>query len=294
MNSRGGKDASARPAVKSKGTGSEAILTRVISAVVALPPVIAAIYFGSPWFGGLVLLCCGLLVWEWARLCGLASSSGAVFISQVTVLGAVLAATVHRVDLGFIVLAVGLAATGLLSFGGRRLTAAGGGGTGTVWTATGIVYIGMPAMLLVWIRDDLGLVAALWLFALVWATDTGAYAFGRLIGGPKLAPRISPNKTWAGLIGGMICASAVGAGVAHYEGNPAIWGLMALSATLAVAAQCGDLFESWVKRRFHVKDAGSIMPGHGGLLDRVDGLLAAAAIVAAIGHIGGQEGLSWM
>ncbi len=259
-----------------------------------MPPVIAAIYFGSPWFGGLVLLCCGLLVWEWMRLCGLASSTGAVFVSQVSVLGAVLAATLHRVDLGFIVLAVGLAATGLLSMGGGRVTAAGGQGTRTLWAAMGIVYIGMPAMLLVWIRDDLGLWVALGLFALVWATDTGAYAFGRLIGGAKLAPRISPNKTWAGLIGGMICAAAVGAGVAQYTGNQAVWMMMALSAVLAVTAQSGDLFESWVKRRFHVKDAGSIMPGHGGLLDRVDGLLAAAAIVAAIGYIGGQEGLLWM
>ena len=253
---------------------------------------IAALYFGSPWFGGLILVCCGLLVLEWGRLCGFASSPGAVFVSQAAVLGAVLAATLHRVDLGFMVLAAGLAAVPVYVWVGRRELRAGG--TGTPWIVGGILYLGLPAMILVWIRNDLGLWAALWLFAVVWATDIGAYAFGRLIGGAKLAPRISPNKTWAGLVGGMVCAAAVGAGFAVASGSRATMVLTMVSAALASVAQGGDLFESWVKRRFHVKDSGRIMPGHGGLLDRVDGLLAVAVVVALIGYLDGQEGLAWM
>ncbi len=253
---------------------------------------IAAVYFGSPWFGGLVLLCCGLLVWEWGRLCGFASSPVAIFVSQAAVLGAVLAATLGRVDLGFLSLGCGLVAVfayALVAGRERRASEAG-----APWIAGGILYVGLPAMILVWIRDDFGLWAAFWLFALVWATDTGAYAFGRLIGGAKLAPRISPNKTWAGLIGGMACAAAVGVGIVMAGGGQGMMVLAVLSAGLAVVAQAGDLFESWVKRHFHVKDTGSIMPGHGGLLDRVDGLLAASVVVALIGYFDGQEGLSWM
>ena len=130
------------------------------------------------------------------------------------------------------------------------------------------------------------------LLCVVWATDIGAYAFGRLIGGPKLAPRFSPKKTWAGLIGGMLSAAGVGAGIAAWAGL-AVVGFGLLSAGLAVMSQAGDLFESWVKRRFNVKDSSNIIPGHGGVLDRVDGVLPVAVVVAVLALVQGGGILTW-
>lgn len=155
--------------------------------------------------------------------------------------------------------------------------------TAPVLYAFGVPYIALPALSLVWLRSDpaSGFETILWLLCVVWATDIGAYAFGRIIGGPRLAPRFSPKKTWAGLIGGMISAAAVGAGMAAWLGL-SVMGFGLLSAGLAVVSQAGDLFESWVKRRFNVKDSSNIIPGHGGVLDRVDGVLPVAVVVAVL------------
>ena len=155
-----------------------------------------------------------------------------------------------------------------------------GGGTKAALTALGPVAI-LGAMAGLWfIREQLGMTAALWVFGMVWATDIGAYAAGRTIGGPKLAPRISPKKTWAGLIGGMISAAAFGAGVAVAYGAARPGFAALLAAVLAVVSQAGDFFESGVKRYFDKKDSGHLIPGHGGLLDRVDGLIVAAPVFA--------------
>ncbi|MDP6952500.1 MAG: phosphatidate cytidylyltransferase, partial [Alphaproteobacteria bacterium] len=126
-----------------------------------------------------------------------------------------------------------------------------------------------------------------------WATDSGAYAFGRLIGGPRLAPRVSPGKTWAGLFGGMLSAAIVGFGIASYYalGVAIMAGLVA--AGLAALAQAGDLFESWLKRRRGMKDAGNLIPGHGGLLDRVDGMMTATPALALLLLLVNSEARSW-
>jgi phosphatidate cytidylyltransferase len=121
-----------------------------------------------------------------------------------------------------------------------------------------------------------------WLFAVVWATDTAAYISGRLIGGPKLAPRFSPNKTWAGLIGGALAAALVGVIAATLMGDAPMPSMALASAGLAVVAQAGDLVESALKRRFGVKDASTLIPGHGGVLDRLDGMLFAAPVFVAL------------
>jgi phosphatidate cytidylyltransferase len=147
-------------------------------------------------------------------------------------------------------------------------------------TALGVGYIGTAAIAILFLREQPnGFLLALWTLVVVWATDTGAYFAGRAIGGPKLAPVISPNKTWAGLIGGMIAAAIVGGLIAGFGPLPAtaLW----LGAPLAVAAQLGDLLESAMKRHAGVKDSGKLLPGHGGVLDRIDGLLPVAIIVAA-------------
>lgn len=147
--------------------------------------------------------------------------------------------------------------------------------------AWGFLYIVVPAFaLLVLSWAWYGLV--LWAMLVTWATDIGAYAAGRAIGGPKLAPRISPNKTWAGLAGGAAAAGLVGWLAAGFDllplGAPFLW----LGAPMAVASQLGDLYESWEKRRAGVKDSGAILPGHGGVLDRVDGLLPVALLTLGI------------
>ena len=148
-------------------------------------------------------------------------------------------------------------------------------------TAVGVGYIGTAAIAILFLREQpLGFALALWTLAIVWATDIGAYFAGRAIGGPKLAPSISPNKTWAGLIGGMVAAAVVGGLIARY--GHLSTRAMVLGAPLAVVAQLGDLLESAMKRRAGVKDSGKILPGHGGLLDRIDGMLPVAILAAAL------------
>ncbi|MEK9970950.1 MAG: phosphatidate cytidylyltransferase [Ferrovibrio sp.] len=159
-----------------------------------------------------------------------------------------------------------------------------------VWMLLGLVYVILPCAALIWLRQtpDIGRHVVFWLFCAVWATDTGAYFAGRTIGGPKLIPRISPNKTWAGLLGGMVSAGIAGGLVASI--NPAMPALTlaALAALVAVVAQAGDFTESAVKRYFGAKDSSQLIPGHGGVLDRLDGLLFAAPFIAAWDLLSGR------
>ena len=158
----------------------------------------------------------------------------------------------------------------------RRLLA----GWGFGWQAAGFLYALVPALALLWIRDRApqGLELLLWVFIVTWSTDIGAFFAGRAIGGPKLAPSISPNKTVAGLIGGMVSAALAGYAWAELTSLSAI--LFVLAPLFALAAQAGDLFESGLKRRAGVKDSGSWLPGHGGALDRLDGLVVVATLTA--------------
>ena len=159
----------------------------------------------------------------------------------------------------------------------RRLVA----GWGFGWKLAGFAYALIPALALLWIRDRApqGLELLLWVFIVTWTTDIGAYFAGRAIGGPKLAPAISPNKTIAGLVGGMISAGLAGYAWAELAGLSGA--LFWLAPLFAVAAQLGDLFESGLKRKAGVKDSGNWLPGHGGALDRLDGLVVVATLAAA-------------
>lgn len=151
---------------------------------------------------------------------------------------------------------------------------------GSGWAVLGALYVALPALALVWLREHGGLPTLLWVFVVVWVTDTGGYVFGKNIGGPKMSPRISPNKTWAGLFGGAISAMIAGGVVAFLVNPEAALALIVTSGGLAIVEQVSDLSESFVKRRFGVKDSGHIIPGHGGVLDRVDGLVLTAPVVA--------------
>ncbi|WP_245884190.1 phosphatidate cytidylyltransferase [Hartmannibacter diazotrophicus] len=161
-----------------------------------------------------------------------------------------------------------------------------------IWIAAGLVYAGLPAMALAMLRGSGfdGFLAVIFVFVVVWATDSGAYFAGRSLGGPKLAPRISPKKTWSGAIGGALAAILSALAFAYLADLPAlpILGLIALG--LSVVAQLGDLAESAVKRYFGVKDSGSIIPGHGGVMDRLDGVVPAAVVAAAICIAHGGDG----
>ena len=153
----------------------------------------------------------------------------------------------------------------------------------------------LPCIILLWLvqSGSASRGTLFWVFAVVWATDIGAYAAGRQMGGPLLAPRWSPRKTWAGLGGGIICAALAGWATAGVLGATPVLPLVLVSAGLAIVEQFGDLAESVAKRRFGVKDASSLIPGHGGLLDRLDGLLAVIPAVALLTLLGGGSVLTW-
>lgn len=250
------------------------LATRIVSSVLMLPPMVAAIWFGGPVFIALIVALAAVLIWEWHGLL----AAELKLPSRVAISGTAALVAACAWSVGFAFGFFGLAAVVVVLLRGKRR------GLDLALLGFGPIYIGLPAVALMLLRAEFGFGATLWVFVLVWATDIGAYAFGRTIGGPKLMPRVSPNKTWAGLGGGMFCAAMVGVaglGIADLAQVP--WPILALlGAVLAVIAQLGDLFESAIKRRVGAKDSSRLIPGHGGLLDRVDGLLTAAPAALAV------------
>jgi phosphatidate cytidylyltransferase len=225
---------------------------------------------------------------EWATLCGFAGLT----LPSLALAACLVAAGVAAL------LGQHLAALGVLTLGMALSWRLGG-----AWLAWGVPYIGLPLLAMSWLRDRplpgpagsdaVGRADVLFVVLVVWASDIGAYVAGRLIGGPKLAPAISPGKTRSGALGGLVAAMAVGAAAAHGLGLGSPGRAAVIAGVLAVASQVGDLFESWVKRRFGVKDSGWLIPGHGGLFDRMDGLLAAAPTAAALAILAGRGGVLW-
>jgi phosphatidate cytidylyltransferase len=256
--------------------------TRILSALVLAPVALALAWFGSWPFAVLIAAAAIAMSFELTNLLPGLSATLRMLLAS-TAFGAVVFTALGG---PFVALIVTLAC---LTFG--MMIAAFTRANAVIPTlAFAFPYVVLPSIALVWLRLDpeYGRIAIFWLLFVVWATDTFAYFAGRGFGGPKLAPRLSPNKTWAGLIGGMVGAAMVGAITAVWFnlGSPAQLALV--SALLAVVAQAGDILESALKRRAGVKDSGTLIPGHGGVLDRVDGLVAAAlaAGVIAILHVG--------
>jgi phosphatidate cytidylyltransferase len=245
------------------------LLTRLISAAIMAPVAIAAAWYGNWPFIALVTVAGIALAWEWTRLTlGRMAPSGRILMAGAALLP--LAGWLEPLrGVGLVVLTTILAALPPVPAGKRRF-----------WAPLGALYILLPQFALIVIREQ-GRWLLLWVMFLVWATDSGAYFAGRAIGGPKLAPKISPKKTWAGLLGGMLAAALVGWAMRNGEGTHALH-LAILSALLAVVAQAGDLAESALKRYFGVKDSSQLIPGHGGVFDRLDGLLAVAPVAAAL------------
>ena len=199
-------------------------------------------------------------------------------ILSALVLAPVVLLTTYLGGIWFLVMVLGIVGVGLFEWW-RMCANAKSSHTRNFWAVVGAVYLGLAGTCMFWMRipETSGYYVEFWLYAIVWGTDTGAYIAGTLIGGPKLASRISPKKTWAGLLGGVAVSGAVGyTAYVHYGVGASLNVMIAASIALAIVSQFGDLLESFAKRSFGVKDSGSLIPGHGGVLDRVDGLFAAA------------------
>jgi phosphatidate cytidylyltransferase len=272
----------ARPLRTAKLGGGELVL-RVVSALVLAPLAVGVAYLGS-WafiaFWGVAAL---IVLWEWTSLVAGNERRAILMAGGAAVLLAALLAgftstpdDVHEARLlaAATVLVMGMLAVAALAPRDRR-----------AWLSAGIPYAGCMGLAPIVLRSDAqyGFTALVFLFAVVWGTDILAYFVGRAIGGPKLAPRVSPKKTWSGAVGGIAAAIAAAAAVALAAGLPSMVALAILAIVLSIVAQAGDLFESALKRKFGAKDSSQLIPGHGGLMDRLDGFVTAALVAAVIG-----------
>lgn len=254
-------------------------LTRVVVALVLAPLALLIAWAGGPLWMCLVTLATVGLFAEWLTIVGAAQDRQAVVagIAALAISGLCLA--LGHGDYALIVSVIGLVAVAALAQRQR------------VWSAIGFCYAAAAELASALVRLDgaYGFVALIFVLLVVWAADSGGYFAGRAIGGPKLWPRVSPKKTWAGAIGGFIGSLAVAVGFAAFDVGKMV-PLLLLGAALSIASQLGDLFESAVKRRFGVKDSSQIIPGHGGLLDRLDGFVAAIVLAALFGLLRGDAG----
>jgi len=251
---------------------------RILSALVMIPCALFALYSGGLLWAALIALCLGGMSAEGAGMVfPKEASTGFKTLFMAATLGAFALSTWHSPQLASAAVLVG----GLLIF----LAGTVFFGRAVKWAGFGLAYLSLAAIALYWLRaqaGQTGLILVFFLLIVVWATDIGAYLIGRKIGGAKIFPTISPNKTWSGSIGGVICAALCAACVStFFMPNAPLLLVCALAVGLSITAQAGDAFESAVKRIFKVKDSGTLIPGHGGVLDRLDALLLAAPVMAA-------------
>ena len=270
----------AAPAAAS-GSDKRNLAMRVAVAAVLIPLAIAIAYAGGWLWTALVTLAAIGLYVEWLAIVGLSGARRVAAPGIAALAMAGLCFAFQRPDAALIVLAGGLVAVAALAPERRN------------WAAAGFLYAAAAEIASVLVRLDpvKGFAALMFVLLIVWVTDSGGYFAGRGIGGPKLWPRVSPKKTWAGAIGGFAASLVVAIGFAMFDLGRA-GPLLLLSGGLSVVSQLGDLFESAVKRRFGVKDSSHIIPGHGGLLDRLDGFVAAVVVAALLGFLrGGADGV---
>jgi len=251
---------------------------RVVSALVLAPLAVLAIWAGSLWFLAIMLAACVLLAREWAEMSARAQPAPIFWAVALSLVAVTVIAHTGAMSPALVTLVLAAAAAGLFA---KQVRQEG------LDAAYGVLYLGWPAILLIWLRDGQSGVGLSWtilVFVVAWSSDVAAFIVGSVFKGPKLWPRYSPNKTWSGFVGGLMAGAGAGALIAWLLPldlpNPAwAWGLL-LGFAAALATMAGDLWESALKRRFGVKDAGGLIPGHGGLLDRVDGLMFAAVVLA--------------
>ena len=257
---------------------SHNLALRIASALVLAPLAIAVAWLGDWPFAVFWAIAAIAVLWEWLTLVAgsryplmVASSAGAIAV-------AALVGWRHRPIMAILLIGLGALAATIFAPRERRF-----------WITAGIGYAGCMLLAPILLRADTayGFSAMLLLFAVVWSTDVFAYFAGRAIGGPKLAPRISPKKTWSGAIAGTVGAILVAVAVAGLLGTLDKGTIAVVALLLSIMAQLGDLFESWIKRRFGTKDASHLIPGHGGVMDRLDGFWAAAVAGCLVGVLRG-------
>ncbi len=260
--------------------------TRVISALVMAGVAVAALVAGGVPFILFWLAAAIAMVWEWQKLVGEERRLPRFVLGAAALAVACAFAAQNGADHALLVLLVGALAVGWLGAPGLRVWA----GAGTLYAGALIVSVAiirppLPSL----IEPPYNLRAILWLFAVVWGTDVMAYFGGRLIGGPKLWPRVSAGKTWSGTIVGIVSGALAGLAIAAVQpvGPVAVLPLLLVGLAAGAAAQAGDLLESAIKRRFGVKDSSQLIPGHGGVMDRLDGFVAAALFIALLGAVRG-------
>jgi phosphatidate cytidylyltransferase len=261
--------------------GNRDLTLRVASALVLAPLAIGTAYFGG-WpfalFWGLAAI--GVF-WEWSALVAGSERRSVVMVGGAALVIALALAAGGRLTGAVVVTGLGIIATVSVAPAQYR-----------GWAAAGVPYAGAIGIAPIALRADSGdgFAAVMFLFSIVWTTDIVAYFLGRLIGGPKLLPRVSPRKTWSGAISGLAAAVLAAIAVAKAAELSGSYAIALVAAILSAVAQAGDLFESRLKRRFGAKDSSHLIPGHGGLMDRLDGFVFAAALAAMIGVLrGGVE-----
>ncbi len=249
------------------------LAARLVSGIVLAVLAVGTALLGGWFFKGFVLLLALGVVWEWFEM----TRSAGRWAACAAVVATWFALAWH----GSIVLALYCAIMGAVGTALFALIRRGGEGGG--WSAGGSLYATLPLAAMLWMHGvPGGSLVILWLFAVVWVSDIGAFAAGRTIGGPKLAPSVSPSKTWSGALGGLASSALFGATLAPILLDSSMVAGAVMAALVGIAAQAGDLFESWVKRRWKTKDSGRLIPGHGGIMDRLDSLATAAPLFALI------------
>jgi phosphatidate cytidylyltransferase len=268
--------------VASRFGSANNLVLRVVSAAVLGPLVLVLAYIGGWLFFLLCAAAAAGILWEWTKLAADSADPRILLPGFAALLFALVLTGIDEpgAAAGMIFIGAALAA-GIMAAWPRRFPAR----NPLVWGSCGIVYAGIAYLGPALLRRDAtwGFVAILFVALTVWATDIFAYAVGRIVGGPLLWPRVSPNKTWAGAVGGAVGGVAAGTSVAYASGVDKLVAVGIVALLLSVLTQTGDLFESAVKRRFGAKDTGSLIPGHGGLMDRLDGFLVAAFVALLIG-----------
>lgn len=247
---------------------------RLASALVLFGIALIVVWLGGWIFAAWIAAACALMAFEWERMTQLPADSVGVVLAAASIAAA---AALSVADLyAFAFAAVGIGA--VLSFVYAQIK-----GRHRRWAFALPLYLGVPAIALIWLRGlPEGWVTTLWFLFVVWATDSWAMIAGRVFKGPLMAPRISPKKTWSGAIGGTLGAIGIGTIFASVAGRGPDIALIAVMTAIALVGQAGDVLESAIKRRFQAKDAGAVIPGHGGFLDRMDSLLAATLLMAAV------------
>ncbi len=244
---------------------------RTLSAAILVPVVLGIVWQGGFLFNGFAVALGILMAIEWVNI-SFTGNKAQLLVHEVAAASVI----VGSFKLSLLALVI---LTALSLFLERKNGL-------SFWKSIGVFYIGLPILALSVLRDDavFGLIAVIWCMVIVWCADVMAYFFGRIIGGPKMAPLISPKKTWAGMLGAIIGAVLASGGLSQFS-HVDFWPLAGLAAVFAVIEQGGDVFESAFKRHYGVKDSGHLIPGHGGVLDRIDGLITVVFVAAIVGYL---------